>query len=731
MATIATLVVKIVGDASDLVDSLGKTQGIAGKAVGGLSAIGGGLVVGALGAATAAVTTLGVTAWNSAETIDQAYDTIQTQTGATGQTLKMLQADFDTVFKNVPTDAGQAADVIAGLHQKLDLTGPVLDDASIKLLKMTKLLGGDAKNNAALFGRTMQDAGLPVDQAGVLLDKLFVASQKSGLGVDTLMQSLVQFGAPMRNMGFDLDTSIALFAKWSKEGVNAELVMGSLRIAATNFAKDSIPLNEGLEDAITKIKGAKDASEALTIAQGIFGARAAGDMAAAIREGRFDIDDMRAALLASDGAINKNAAATADWGEKWMLFTNKLTLSLSPIGDVLREVADGAMEMLNSFAEKPEVQTALADLATWIRDLSLTAKTWLPQVGNWFKLGWAWLLDHKEFIVAALAILTVAIVAWAITSAIAIAPLIIELLPVIGLLLLIAAVAAILYLAWTENWGGIQEKTASVWAWLEPRFQQLVTWLQTDVPDALNILATFSSGLFSDLAIVLEVWTTNTFLLFEAFWAAVHGDWKTAGQKLGTIMGNTFDLLDAITSGRLKSLKAIWDFGFDDILLLILNAKDWEEAGIKITELIKAGFEFGLDDLFGFIFNVLAELAKGIFDFLSGFITGLTSANDVQTIIDDVKKNSTTPDGGPGGSETTGNFSPFGPGLGGNPGLGGLGPGIKSRFDTNGSNTQPTIFNVNIDHHPTISAQNDRQLQAEIETAVVGILKKYKLNLAN
>jgi hypothetical protein len=33
-------------------------------------------------------------------------------------------------------------------------------------------------------------------------------------------------------------------------------------------------------------------------------------------------------------------------------------------------------------------------------------------------------------------------------------------------MLLIAGIAYVIYRAWTENWGGIQEKTAAVWAWL-------------------------------------------------------------------------------------------------------------------------------------------------------------------------------------------------------------------------------------------------------------------------
>ena len=767
MTTLATLVVKIVGDINEYSTSLQKAQNttdsFAGNAVNGLSAIGGTIVIGALTGAATAAAAIGTAAWNSAETMDKAYDTIQTQTGATGETLKILQKDFDNVFKNVPTDAGQAADVVSALNQKLGLTGPVLDTSSIKLLNMTNLLGGDAKTNATLFGRTMQDAGLPVEQAGILLDKLFVASQKSGIGVDELMQKMVQFGAPMRNMGFDLDTSIALFAKWEKEGVNAELVMGSLRIAAGNFAKDGVPLNQGLADTIEKIKGAKDASEALVIAQGIFGARAAGDMAAAIREGRFDIDDMTAAIQGSQGAINKTAAETEDWGEKWTKFTNRLTVSLTPIGNVLRGVADQAMEMLNAFLERPEVQKALDNLATWIADMAKKAEEWIPKVQQWFADLWKWFQDNQWVVVAVLAVIGAAIVTWAITSALAIAPLLLELMPVVLLILFIAAVAVVLYIAWTENWGGIREKTAEVWAWLEPKLKSLVTWFQTDVPQALKTLSTyiqetllpairrgwlgiegrvhqavrFIEGLLDDLTVVFETWKTNTILLFQGFWAAVHGDWRTAGLKLGTMMGNTFDLLDEITRGRLTSLKAIWNFGLDDIIFIILNVKDWHGVGIKVMELIKAGFEFGLWDLFGLIFTVLGNLAKAIADFISGLMSGANTASDVQKMLPVFGLGGGAGQNGLGGGADLGGLGGgtglggIGGGAGGSSGLNGLGAGIKSRFDGNGGNPQQPIINVNIDHHPTISAQNDQELQAKIETAVVNLLKKYKINLAN
>lgn len=56
-------------------------------------------------------------------------------------------------------------------------------------------------------------------------------------------------------MGFSLEESAAMLGKWEKEGVNTELVIGSLRIAAGKFAKDNIPLRQGLLDTMAAIKG--------------------------------------------------------------------------------------------------------------------------------------------------------------------------------------------------------------------------------------------------------------------------------------------------------------------------------------------------------------------------------------------------------------------------------------------------------------------------------------------
>lgn len=62
----------------------------------------------------------------------------------------------------------------------------------------------------------------------------------------------------------------------------------------------------------------------------------------------------------------------------------------------------------------------------------------------------------------------------------------------IGVLLspitLVIAAVALLGVAWVRDWGGIQEKTAAVWAYLQPILSALWNWLATNVPAALTTL---------------------------------------------------------------------------------------------------------------------------------------------------------------------------------------------------------------------------------------------------
>jgi len=303
---------------------------------------------------------------SAGEDIDAAYDTILIKTGATGEALEGLQGDFRAVFGSIPVEAQAAADVISELNRRMGMSGEPAQELAKQILRLSDMLDTDAATTAANFTRTLGDAGIATEDASATLDKLFLATQRSGVGIESLMQLMVQYGAPMRQMGFTVEDSIALLAKWEKEGVNTGLVLGSLRIAAGKFAREGRPLRASLLQTIEAIQGAADASEALNLGMEVFGARAGPDMVAAIREGRFDIESFVTSLQDAEGAIMAAASATDDWPQKLKVLKNQITTALAPLGLMAMDWAGRAVEWLAA----QDIPAKLERITSWVATAS-------------------------------------------------------------------------------------------------------------------------------------------------------------------------------------------------------------------------------------------------------------------------------------------------------------------------------------------------------------------------
>lgn len=363
MVSIAELRLVVSGkdEVSQVLDKVEKSGGNLGKtlAIAGTAAAGFGLAV------TGALFKVG-------SDFDKAFDTIAIGTGATGENLKALEGNFKTVFTSVPTDMQSAATAIADLNTRTGATGTTLEAMSKQMLEMTRLTGGDLGANIKSVTRLMGDWGIANEDGGSTMDKLFVASQATGGGIDQLASQMVQFGAPLRQLGFGFETAVALLAKFEKEGVNAELVMGSLRIALGKMARDGEPAEETLNRTVEAIKNAGSVSEANAMALELFGARAGPDMAAAIREGRFAVDDLVAMMGESEGAIEDTARRTADFGEKWTLFKNKVLTAIQPVATA---VFDFAGKFMDAFSKR--ALPVLSAFGTMIGDVGSSIGSYL------------------------------------------------------------------------------------------------------------------------------------------------------------------------------------------------------------------------------------------------------------------------------------------------------------------------------------------------------------------
>lgn len=603
--TLSNLLALLALDNSAYLDGLLGSQSATDSFTDKLSNVGGAIVVGGLTAAAGAITAVGMAAWDAGNTMDEAMDTIAVATGATGPELETLREDFESVFTSVPTDAKSAADVIGVLNSRLDASGPALQGLAEPLLEVSRILGGDAQTNAELFTRVMGDWGLPVEDASASLDGLFAAAQATGAPLDTLMQQVVQYGAPMRNFGFDFNEAGALLASFAAQGVNTEIVMGGLRIAQGKFISQGKDMKTGLWETVDAIQNAASGTDALAIATEVFGAKAAGDMVDTIRSGKFELGGLVDTMMNADGAIMEAGAATADWGEKWTKFKNQITVALAPIGATMMDGVGRAMDSVVEIFNRPDVQAGLTRFTEMIGTMITRAVEYIPVLIDGFFQFVSFLQNNQGIVIGVLAALGVAALAWGITTAAAAWAALVPLLPIIGAILLIAGVVAYLYLSWTQNWGGIQDKVMAVWAVVQPILQNLWDWLSVNVPLALQTLQGWWQA----------VVTTLTDLWVNTLWPAIQAVWEWMNSTLFPFFQALGEFLAAVFGKTLEALAGIWQ---NVLAPALAKAYEW------LSKKLQPAFEWLANFWTATLQPIVQAIAEWIGDKVAGAFEWLT-----------------------------------------------------------------------------------------------------------
>lgn len=674
------------------IDTLGRKSDSLGEQFLGLGRVTSKMAVGAAAAITTtlvgAVGVLGKAVWDAGNQFDAAYDAIAISTGETGEALEGLTQDFDAVYRSIPVDDIQAAGrVLGSFSVRTGLTGETLQTLTSRMLEASRVLGGDAVRNTELFTRVLGDWGVQTEDASGTMDMFFRASQKTGIGMDQLMSSVVQFGAPMRLMGFSMEDAIAIFGKWEKEGVNAELVMGSLRMAAAEFAREGKPLRESLLATFESIQNNTDASAALTEGMEIFGARAGPDMVAAIREGRFEFEDLLTVLGDADGAIEETAAATMDWGERMQIFQQRVQSALAPAGEMLMGVANTLIEkFLPVFEERivpileeqvipaiervvesitmlieGDVEGALENLvgpetAAQIIEVADAVKGFIDQAA-------AFVTEHSEAFKGALTGIGVVLAAAAIAATIAgVAAALASLVTPIGLII---AAAALLGAAWSADWGGIRTTLTAFWEeTAKPFIDQLVKWFETDVPVALAVIRDWFSitwariqgavarvwhvlsGIWSALVLAFTVtipaagtgmWTSLSNTLsgiqqtFTDIWNGIMGFLSAAWDTIRIIVLAGIILVLGLLGTNLDEIKARWDAVWGAVSAFLRTIWDGISSTVRTVLAAVVGFitsqvnqiRTSWETTWGIVRDTASTIWGSIRDTISGILSGL------------------------------------------------------------------------------------------------------------
>jgi phage-related minor tail protein len=172
--------------------------------------------------------------------IDNAFDNIRVSTGATGESLKGLQDSF----RNVASDSAQSFEdvgsTIATLNTRLGLTGKPLENLATQLLNIKQITGetADIEGVTQFFNAF----GIEGAKQTETLDKLFIVSQKTGIGFNELISTVQGSVAQFQQLGFSAIEAAAFVGQLEKNGANSGAVLAALNktiVASVSGNKDA------------------------------------------------------------------------------------------------------------------------------------------------------------------------------------------------------------------------------------------------------------------------------------------------------------------------------------------------------------------------------------------------------------------------------------------------------------------------------------------------------------
>jgi len=331
---------KGVGEVESKLDNL--VRGMSGQLAGAAAGI---------GALTIPILALGKGLLDIGIEFDDAFDKIRIGTGQTGEILAGLEQSFRNVVASVPTDFEKASTAITTLAQRTGLTGTALETLAKQELELSRITKTDLNANIAASTRMFQDWSSSITNPVAAMDTLFKVFQQTGITVTRLSELVVQFGAPLRSLGFSFDEAAAMMGKFEKEGVNITTVLSAMRIGLAGFAKAGKEPAQAFADIQEKIKGAKTETEAMSIGMTAFGKRGGADMTRAILENRLNLTDLIEKLKQSQETILETAKRTMDFSERLTVLGNQAKVAAEPLAGELFGGINGLMDPLEKLVE--------------------------------------------------------------------------------------------------------------------------------------------------------------------------------------------------------------------------------------------------------------------------------------------------------------------------------------------------------------------------------------------
>ena len=157
------------------------------------------------------------------------------------------------------------------------------------------------------------------------------------------------------------------------------------------------------------------------------------------------------------------------------------------------------------------------------------------------------------------------------------------------ILVAVVAAAQLLHRAWVENWGGIQEKTAEVLAWLEQNISAALDAIQGFWEQHGRGITTFLAGLWGLIVENVRGFLDNLRLIWEGFWALLTGDVATAGEKIGLAIVGIIENWAKLFAGLWNLVVPHLTAFFSAVWAWASDANNWKSVGDTIVTNVVSG----------------------------------------------------------------------------------------------------------------------------------------------
>lgn len=171
----------------------------------------------AIGAAVAGVAKGVVECVKKADELQKAYNTLQTQTGATDDEMGNLEQTLKNIYaNNYGEDFEDIAQAMSEVKKQTDLTGEALQTTTENALALRDTFGYEVQESTRAADMMMKQFGITSDEAFNLI------AQGSQNGLDkngNLLDSINEYSVHFNQLGLDSEDMFNMFANGAKSGV--------------------------------------------------------------------------------------------------------------------------------------------------------------------------------------------------------------------------------------------------------------------------------------------------------------------------------------------------------------------------------------------------------------------------------------------------------------------------------------------------------------------------------